>query len=220
MQNNKIKSNAEIQYEAKKLLIANWKFICAANSIPVLFLIFSSFLSVSAYTIIAILILNILQWGQFIYALEIVRGKHAGAIEIYKGFTKQNYIRVLGAGIFWSLPVMLLPFSSFPIVAILLFMPVIIVALYLGQIYFIIGDEASISSWGAAKRSWKMMQNFKWQLFCLLCRFIPWVILIAFTLGLAAFWVIPYLAIATAKFYDQVKIHSLESHDSMPIAND
>jgi uncharacterized membrane protein len=50
-----------------------------------------------------------------------------------------------------------------------------------------------------------MMYGFKWKYFCLALRFLGWAILCLFTLGIGFLWLIPYMQVSFANFYDDVK---------------
>ena len=55
------------------------------------------------------------------------------------------------------------------------------------------------------KKSREMMKGHKWQYFCLCFSFIGWFLLTPFTLGILLFWLIPYIGVTTALFYDGIK---------------
>ncbi len=48
------------------------------------------------------------------------------------------------------------------------------------------------------------MYGYKWKFFCLNLRFLGWAILCLFTLGIGFLWLIPYMEISFAKFYDDI----------------
>ena len=71
--------------------------------------------------------------------------------------------------------------------------------------FFIIADEPEISAWDAMKKSKAMMEGNKGQLFLLSLSFIGWALLAILTFGIGLLWLIPYMQVSIAKFYDEVK---------------
>ena len=53
-----------------------------------------------------------------------------------------------------------------------------------------------------------MMYGYKWNYFLLALIFIGWGILSIFTLGIGLLWLIPYIQVTMAKFYDELKTSS------------
>ena len=50
-----------------------------------------------------------------------------------------------------------------------------------------------------------MMKGHKGELFVLGLSFIPWILLGCITLGIAFFWVGPYMCLTYANFYEELK---------------
>ena len=50
-----------------------------------------------------------------------------------------------------------------------------------------------------------MMDGHKWRLFCLYLRFYLWAILCIFTCGIGLLWLWPYISVACARFYDDLR---------------
>ena len=61
------------------------------------------------------------------------------------------------------------------------------------------------------------MDGNKWKYFCMMCRFIGWYILACFTFGIGFLWLIPYVHMSHAKFYDDIlkNQNPLETNESM-----
>ena len=53
----------------------------------------------------------------------------------------------------------------------------------------------------------KMMDGHKWRLFCLNFSFIGWLIVGYLACGIGLLWVAPYMEVARANFYDDLKAH-------------
>ncbi|MBK9730881.1 MAG: DUF975 family protein [Chitinophagaceae bacterium] len=89
--------------------------------------------------------------------------------------------------------------------ALLLIIPGIIAALAYSQTFYILADNKSIGAMEAIDASKKMMYGNKEQYFALILYFALLIILSVFTLGIALFWIFPYMSVTLAKFYNEVK---------------
>jgi len=49
------------------------------------------------------------------------------------------------------------------------------------------------------------MDGYKWKYFCLGLRFFGWVLLCILSLGIGFLWLMPYIHVTSAKFYDDIK---------------
>jgi uncharacterized membrane protein len=49
------------------------------------------------------------------------------------------------------------------------------------------------------------MYGYKWKFFCLHLRFLGWVLVCILTFGIGFLWLIPYVKVSVAKFYDDIK---------------
>ena len=79
------------------------------------------------------------------------------------------------------------------------------VAFYAYRMAFFL--KADHPDWSAARllaESSRMMKGHKWRLMCLDASFIGWILLCCFTLGLACIFVIPYMGVADAAFYEDL----------------
>lgn len=133
--------------------------------------------------------------GAAIFALAISRNQEARFEQLFKGFN--NFGTALGAYLLIAIFTLLW--------MLLLIIPGIIAAISYSMTFFIIADEPSISIMDAIDKSKKMMYGYKWKFFCLNLRFLGWAILCLFTLGIGFLWLIPYMEISFAKFYDDIK---------------
>lgn len=93
----------------------------------------------------------------------------------------------------------------------LLIIPGIIKSLSYSMSYYILIDNPDISANEARKQSMQLMHGNKWRLFCLNFSFIGWILLSLLTFGILLFWVLPYMEVARAEFYQ-----SLISKDEEP----
>lgn len=89
--------------------------------------------------------------------------------------------------------------------ALLLIIPGIIKSLSYAMTNYILAEHPEMSANKAINLSKDMMYGHKFDLFYLYLSFIGWFLLAIFTLGIAYFWVIPYIQTAQASFYLDVK---------------
>lgn len=87
----------------------------------------------------------------------------------------------------------------------LLIIPGIIASISYSQVYFIMLDNPSIKANEAIKKSKEMMNGHKMDYFVLNLSFIGWNILCLLTFGIGFLWLIPYMNVTTANFYDSIK---------------
>lgn len=139
--------------------------------------------------------------GIAVFVLKIARGQKAEIGNVFEGF--QMFLTSFLA----YLMMFVLMFIGF----LFLIIPGIIVALGLSQTFLIIADNPSISPGDALKRSWEMMRGHKLNYFLLTLRFIGWAILCTFTLFIGLLWLLPYMQVSFANFYD--KISGRDSED-------
>jgi uncharacterized membrane protein len=89
--------------------------------------------------------------------------------------------------------------------ALLLIIPGLIAAYAFSMTFYIMADDDSIGPLEAITKSKQMMQGNKWKLFCLQFRFIGWALLCVLTAGIGFLWLIPYIMVSNAQFYDDIK---------------
>jgi len=88
----------------------------------------------------------------------------------------------------------------------LLIIPGIIAALSYSMTFYIIADDNSISAMDAIDKSKKMMEGHKTRLFILGLKFLGLSLLCILTLGIGFLWLIPFVNVTLAKFYDTIKL--------------
>ncbi|CEN78291.1 integral membrane protein [[Clostridium] sordellii] len=88
---------------------------------------------------------------------------------------------------------------------ILFIIPGIIWALMFSQTYFILVENTEIGVIEALKRSYKLVDGFKSDLFILELSFIGWLIVCIITLGIGFLWYTPYYEITLGNFYVKLK---------------
>lgn len=133
--------------------------------------------------------------GIAIFSLSISRNQEPALEQIFKGFN--NFGTSLGAYLLMVLFILLW--------MLLLIIPGIIAAISYSMTFYILADDNSIGPMDAIDKSKKMMDGYKWKYFCLGLRFLGWALLCILTLGIGLLWLIPYMQVSMAKFYDDVK---------------
>ena len=134
--------------------------------------------------------------GLAIFSLTIARNQDAKLEQIFAGF-KKNFGTALVAYLLKAIFVFLW--------TLLLIIPGIIAAISYSQVFYILAEDDSISGMDALKKSKEMMCGYKWKYFCLRLRFIGWFLLCILTLGVGFLWLIPYITVSCANFYDDIK---------------
>jgi uncharacterized membrane protein len=132
--------------------------------------------------------------GLAVFFLAISRNKEPQFSHLFDGFKNflVNSLTLIYLTIFiilWSL---------------LLIIPGIIAAISYSMTFFIRADDDSLTALEAITKSKKMMYGYKWKLFCLYLRFIGWALLCILTLGIGFLWLVPYIEVSAAKFYDDL----------------
>ncbi len=145
--------------------------------------------------LVGLLIGGPLYYSATSFFIGISRGKEEKIEKIFEGFkhftrTFLAYFFILLFTFLWSL---------------LLIVPGIIAAISYAMTFYIMVDDQEISAMDAIDKSKEMMQGYKWKFFCLGLRFIGWALLAILTLGIGFFWLIPYMKVTAAKFYDDIK---------------
>ncbi|MDO4199805.1 MAG: DUF975 family protein [Clostridia bacterium] len=87
----------------------------------------------------------------------------------------------------------------------LLIIPGIIAAYSYSMRYYVLADHPDYSAMDAIRESKGIMKGHKFELFVLQISFIWWILLCVVTLGLASLYVIPYMEMAKANFYNKIK---------------
>lgn len=133
--------------------------------------------------------------GAAIYSLSVARGGEPRSEEIFHGF--RYFAKTLIAEVLVILYVVLW--------GLLLIIPGIIAAVSYSMTFYIMADDPSLEPVQAIDRSKKMMYGYKMKYFTLSLRFILLAFLCVLTLGIGFLWLIPYINIVNARFYDDIK---------------
>lgn len=179
---------------ARESLSGKWKLVIGTFAVYLVIVIALSGMKETG-SIVSLLVSGPLMVGISLFSLSISRSKEAKLEQIFEGFKKFSrslvaYLLMIVFTLLWAL---------------LLIIPGIIAAISYSQTFFILVDDETISARDAIKKSKRMMYGYKWKYFCLKLRFIGWGILSILTLGIGFLWLVPYIKISEAKFYDDIR---------------
>jgi uncharacterized membrane protein len=186
--------NVNLMKSARESLEGNWLLAVGVFVVYFLLTIGISYMPFIG-SFIQLIIAGPLILGMIIFVLSIARNKKASFEQLFLGF--QNFGTAIGAYLLMLLFIILW--------SLLLIIPGIIAALSYSMTFFIIADNKSIGPLEAIRKSKEMMKGYKWKIVCLSFRFLGWSLLAMLTLGIGYLWLIPYMQVSYAKFYDDIK---------------
>lgn len=150
----------------------------------------------SIYLAIAILVLVPLEYGFQLAFLHFLREDKEDTVEqIFCGF--KTYGRAIG--------VTLLQMVFIFLWSMLLIIPGIVKFFSYAMTVFISKDHPELSANECIDRSMDMMNGHKMQLFLMYLGFVGLTILSVFTLFIGLLWLIPYMQVCVAEFYENLK---------------
>lgn len=133
--------------------------------------------------------------GLAVFALALVRKGEARFGQLFAGFG--CFGTALGA--------YLLQLLFISLWTLLLIVPGIMAALSYSLTYYVLADDESIGPLQAITKSKELMYGNRWKLLCLGFRFLGWLLLCILTLGIGLLWLMPYMAVSYAQFYEDIK---------------
>lgn len=139
--------------------------------------------------------------GIVMFSLKFKRGEKSGVTLLFEGF--KYFGSTVGLYFWYCLWVFLW--------TLLLIIPGIIKAISYAMCYYIMADNPHIGIRNALNLSKKMTKGYKGKLFILQLSFIGWAILSLLTLGIGYLWLVPYIQITMANFYDDLKAASINN---------
>ena len=145
--------------------------------------------------IVTLIISGPIALGFITFSLNISRDNDPKVENIFEGF--QNFKSAVGAYLLMLLFIFLW--------MLLLIIPGIIAAFSYSMTFYILADDPSISPMDAIDKSKAMMKGNKWKYFLLNLRFLGWALLCLLTFGIGFLWLMPYIQVSIAKFYDDIK---------------
>lgn len=133
--------------------------------------------------------------GAAIFSLAIARGQAEKFEMIFEGF--QHFTNALVAYLLMVLYVVLW--------SLLLIVPGIIAALSYSMTFYILADNRDMKPKDALRQSREMMDGYKLKLFKLCLWFFLLSILCVLTLGIGFLWLIPFVNVTMATFYEDIQ---------------
>jgi uncharacterized membrane protein len=199
--------NAVLMEQARGNLKGKWGIAALGTIIYLIIAVLIGFIPVVGY-IIQIVFGGAIYLGWSLFALTIARDKEPKLELLFSGFsyilnTFLAYLLIVIFTFLWLL---------------MLIIPGIIAAFSYAMTFFILADNPSIKARDAITLSKKMMEGYKWKLFCLYCRFIGWSLLGIISIGIGYIWILPYMKTAEAHFYDDLKAQQ-QSGTAVPTVN-
>lgn len=182
--------NVMLMRRAKQQLANKWVNVAIGS------LIYLVLITIAGSTsLLELVVYGPLTFGFFLYVACIADTGVNNLNLIFKGF--ERFVDCLVAGLLYSLAVGL--------GLCLLIVPGIIVACGLSMTFFIMVDDPNISGIDALQQSWNMMRGQKWNYFCLIFRFIGWILLSILTCGIGFIFLEPYMVAASLNFYRKLR---------------
>lgn len=186
--------NAELMLQAREALKGRWGLAVGANLIYLVIVMGLQTIP-KVGSGLGIIVGAPMMVGVAGFFLAIARKQDAQLVQIFDGI--KRFWTCLGAYLLATVFVLLW--------ALLLIVPGIIAAFSYAMTYYIIAENESIGPLEAIAKSKEMMQGNKWKLFCLSMRFWGWMMLCILTMGIGMLWLLPYMGVAYARFYDDLK---------------
>lgn len=189
-----LKENSELRAEARQALQGKWPMAAVA---ALIYSIVAGGLSAIPFIggLCSLFVGLPIAYGFTIVMFEVYKGKDIDFGVLFEGF--QDYSRIfvtkLLQGIYtalWSL---------------LLLIPGIIKYYSYAMTDYILKEEPAMKNNEAIEKSMAMMENNKMKLFMLDLSFIGWAILSIITFGIGFFFLQPYMQVARAAFYEDLK---------------
>lgn len=143
-----------------------------------------------------------LTWGYQTLFLGAVRGGEATAKDMFEGYNKELFSRVLTTTLLYYVYVFLW--------SLLLLIPGCIKSYSYAMTPYILKDNPEMNNNAAIEESMRMMDGHKLELFLLDLSFIGWAILSILTCCIGFLWLVPYMNMARVNFYEDLKKASVE----------
>ncbi len=197
---NKAKESLNNKYfESIKLLLTLFIISLGFEIIYALITHFTTLDSSNIYNIftnvIELIITGTISFGYISFFLKISRDENVTSDEL---FSKADMLPIY---IVSSILIGIFTFLG----AIFFIIPGIIIAISLSQTFYILLDNPTMNIKEALLLSKKMMNGYKLEFFILKLSFLGWLILGIFTFGILYLWLIPYMNVTEANFYNEIK---------------
>jgi len=152
--------------------------------------------SFSLFGLLGVAVGGVLQMGFLKMSFAGLRNEQLSVADVFAVFS--DFIRAVGLVLFVTVKIFLW--------SLLFIVPGIIAAYRYAMAYYIYLENPDMGYTEITDASGTMMNGHKLDLFVFQFSFFWWYCLVAVTFGLAAFWVAPYVLIATTEFYNRLKV--------------
>ena len=200
-----MKSNSEYRSDALKTLQHHWSQPVWTTVVYMIICYILSFI-IYLFPIMGIVITILLMPIRYRYNqnfLLFTRFHGTGMLRtLFKGYSRMG--RSTAIPLFYTLFVALW--------SLLLIVPGIIVACSYSMVYYVAKDYSKMSAFDCLEYSKKIMDGHKKQLFKLILGFWAWFLLCIVTMGVGLIWLLPYIRVSMASFYEDVKEEYEEQH--------
>lgn len=208
-------SNFEYRAEARRVLQGYWGEGAILSLVVILAVVlctggevYSSYSSASSAlggigTLLEILVLIPLSYGFNQTFLSFYRGE--GSLDFSNLFRpfREDFARTVVASLTITILVSFVSVFTFGIGGIYL-------GLCWAMVPFLLKDYPELTWREALRISREMMMGHKWDFFCLQLSFIGWILLSILTAGFGIIFLMPYMTVAEAAFYDDLKNETIE----------
>lgn len=144
--------------------------------------------------LIQLVISGCLTFGMMSFFLKVSRNEEVTYKELFA--KKDMFFKYVGASICIGIVVF--------VGTLLLVVPGIIAAFALSQTMYILLENPEMGIIDAMKKSNEMMKGHKMDYFVLILSFLGWAILGIFTIGILYLWLVPYIYVTEANFYNSL----------------
>ena len=195
-----LKENSELRAEARQALQGKWPMAAVA---ALIYSIVAGGLSAIPFIggLCSLFIGLPIAYGLAIVMLGVFKGKDVDFGVLFEGF--QDYSRIFVTKLLQSIYTVLW--------TLLLVVPGIIKYYSYAMTDYILKEDPEMKNNAAIEKSMAMMENNKMKLFLLDLSFIGWAILCVFTFGIGFFFLQPYIQVARAAFYEDLKAQQGEN---------
>jgi len=190
-----LKQNSELRAEARVALTDKWVMGAVTT------LVFGAVSGAASYIPVVgtILVALPMMYGYSIVMLSVMRGGEMNIGGLFDGFN--DFGRIVGTKLLQAIYTFLW--------TLLLVIPGIIKNYSYAMTDFILKDQPELANNAAIEKSMAMMDGNKMKLFLLDLSFIGWAILCLFTFGIGFFFLQPYVQVAHAAFYEDLKAQTV-----------
>ena len=194
-----MKENKELKVLARSQLKGSWGLAIGVVFMYCLIVGASSCIAVGPFILGGPLAL-----GLAIFFLNKARGEAHQFNSLFEGFNN------FGS----SLVLYLLQALFITLWSCLFIIPGLIKSLSYSMAFYILKDNPEIGGNEAITRSRKMMNGYKFKLFCLYFSFIGWIFLCCLSFCIGFIFLLPYMELSVANFYEDLKKNQQDSIQS------